>query len=300
MPPVMRAAEALLASIPAPRTIATSCGPLACVIEGAGPPLLALHGVMGGLDQSWLLARALWARPEGRTLIAIARPGYPGTPLETGRAADDQARAYAGLLDALGLDAAHVAAFSGGGPSALAFARQYPRRCRGLVLVSACTGRLETTPAQRARFESLSRLAGLPGIGRVPAWAMRQWPQLPSRAFIPDPGQRSRLLADPQAGPLFAALLLSSFTRMPARLPGTLNDVAHLARLPLRCDGGAAPVLAIHGTVDGVVPFAHAAGLARAMPHARVLALEGGTHMALFTHLSRVRAALARLPGADG
>lgn len=301
MHPMVTAAEAVLASIPPPRRIPTPRGPLACAIWGEGPPLLALHGVMGGLDQSWLLARAVLGREAGRQVIAIARPGYAGTPLETGRTAEEQAAAYAAALDALGLGAAHLAAFSGGGPSALAFARLYPERCRGLVLVSACTGHLEAPADARAGFARLGVVARLPVLPRLPAWVMRHWPQVPARAFVPDPVQRARLFADPEAGPLFGALLLSSFTDMDARLPGTLNDIAQFTRLPPCCGTGlATPMLVVHGTADGIVPFAHGTTLAREAPGARLLAVEGGTHMALFTHLARVRAAAAGLLDADG
>ncbi|WP_454915618.1 alpha/beta fold hydrolase [Xanthobacter sediminis] len=297
---VVKAAEALLASIPRPQVIPTPRGPLVCAIDGDGPPLLALHGIMGGLDQSWLLARALLARGEGRRVISVARPGYDGTPLETGRTAEEQAEAYAAVLEALGLGAAHVAAFSGGGPSALAFARLYPERCRGLVLVSACTGRLEAPPEARAGFTRLGAVVWLPALPQVPAWVMRHWPHVPARSFVPDHDQRARLFADPEAGPLFTALLLSSFTDMDKRLPGTLNDLDQFARLPSCCGAGlSTPMLAVHGTADGIVPFVHGVELARQAPGARLLAVEGGTHMALFTHLARVREAAAGLLGAD-
>jgi len=130
---------------------------------------------------------------------------------------------------------------------------------------------------------------------------MRHWPHVPARSFVPDPAQRARLFADPEAGPLFGALLLSSFTDMAGRLPGTLNDIDQFARLPPRCGAGlSTPALVAHGTADGIVPFAHGADFACQAPGARLLAVEGGTHMVLFTHLAKVREAAAGLLGADG
>lgn len=294
MHPVARAAESVLASIPAPREVATPRGPLTCAIGGEGQPLLALHGIMGGLDQSWLLAWALLERWDGWRVIAVARPGYPGTPLDTGRTAEQQAEAYAALLDELGLAAAHVAAFSGGGPSALAFARLFPERCRGLVLVSACTGRLEADPSARAGFERAGLLSWLPGVSRLPAWTVRHWPHAAAHSFVPDHDERARVFADAQAGPLLTALLLSSCIHMDERLPGTLQDIEEFATLPRFCGTGVrAPVLAVHGTADGIVPFAHGLTLLREAPGARLLALEGATHMALFTHIDEVREAVA-------
>jgi pimeloyl-ACP methyl ester carboxylesterase len=300
MHPVAKADE-LLASIPQPRFIETPRGGLSCAIGGEGPPLLALHGIMGGLDQSWLLARALLPLWQERRIIAVARPGYPGTPLATGRTAEAQAHAYAALLDVLGLKTVQVAAFSGGGPSALAFARLYPERCRGLVLVSACTGRLETQPAALAGLERAGVFARLPGLNHVPAWLVRHWPDTAARGFVPDDRQRAQVLADPQAGPLLTALLLSSCLAMGDRMPGTLNDVAEFANLPPCCGTGiAAPVLAVHGTADGIVPLAQGLSLADQMPTARLLALKGATHMALFTHIATVRREAAWILDAEG
>ncbi|MGR7996153.1 alpha/beta fold hydrolase [Xanthobacter sp. ZOL 2024] len=294
MHPVALAAERLLAAIPTPRMVATPGGALACTVEGEGVPVLALHGIMGGLDQSWLLARALLPDWAGWRIISIARPGYPGSPLATGVTAEAQAHAYAALLDQMGLDRAFVAAFSGGGPSALAFARLYPARCRGLVLVSACTGRLVAPPASRVGLERSEMFSRLPGLNRVPAFVVRRWPHWAAQGFVPDGAERTRVLADPAAGPLLAALLLSSCLDMAVRMPGTLSDVAQFATLPASCaDGVAAPLLALHGTRDGIVPFAHARAVTEAIAGARLVPLEGGTHMGVFTQLARVREAAA-------
>lgn len=301
MHPVARIAEEFLAAIPAPRIVPTARGPMACAILGEGRPLLALHGVMGGLDQSWLLAHAVLSRPKDWQIIAVARPGYPGTPLDSGRTAEEQAEAYAALLDALGLPAAHVVGFSGAGPSVLAFGRLHRERCRGLMLVSACTGHLATEPSTRAGLAHAGLLAHVPGMDHAPAWLVRHWPQMAARTFVPDDRQRMNVFADPEAGPLLTALLLSSCRHIPDRLPGTLNDISEFERLPPRCDARTElPLLAVHGTDDGIVPFAHGVELASHAPDARFLALPGATHMALFTHLAAVRREAARLLDANG
>ncbi len=67
----------------------------------------------------------------------MSRPGYLGTPLASGRSPADQARLYAALLGALGVRRAAVLAVSGGGPSALEFARLFPERCWAAVVVSS-------------------------------------------------------------------------------------------------------------------------------------------------------------------
>lgn len=83
-------------------------------MSGHGPAVLALHGAMGGYDQSAILAQALV--PDGHRVIAVSRPGYLGTPPAVGTTPEGQADALAALLDALGLADAAVVAVSGGCP----------------------------------------------------------------------------------------------------------------------------------------------------------------------------------------
>ncbi len=53
----------------------------------------------------------------------------------------------------------------------------------------------------------------------------------------------------------------------------------------------AVPVLIVHGTADRLVPFAqHAKALSSRIPGAELLAIEGGEHVALFTHREVVKA----------
>ncbi len=132
------------------RVAGTARGPVEYAEIGQGPAVLALHGRPGGYDQGLVMARSL-----GEDLarwIAVSRPGYLRTPLETGPTPAEQADAYAALLDTIGIGQAVVVGLSGGGPSALQFALCHSDRCRGLVLVSAVSRRKlpsERTPGQR-------------------------------------------------------------------------------------------------------------------------------------------------------
>src|SRR5262245_38660028 len=121
-------------------------GPLEYVMRGEGPTVLALHGGMGGFDQSQLLARALLGERTGHRVIAVSRPGYLGTPLYISPTPEEQADLYAQMLDRLRIDSAVAVAVSAGGPSALQFALRHPDRCRALILVSCCTGKLDVPP----------------------------------------------------------------------------------------------------------------------------------------------------------
>jgi pimeloyl-ACP methyl ester carboxylesterase len=266
-------------------------GPVETQFLGAGPPLLALHGGMGGFDQSLLLARAaLGGEPTAR-VIAVSRPGYLGTPLSSGRTPEQQADLYAGLLDRLGVSKSFVIAVSAGGPSALQFALRHPSRCAGLILVSCCTGQLDVPPEMAARLPAIKLLARLPWLAAIMRRRAERNPAKAALRSIRDAALAARTLADPNAGPLLRELQSSVLRRLAERLPGTLNDIdlfSAMSPIPVAAIG--TPMLVIHGSADRVVPFAHAQRVADSAPNATLLTIGGGEHVSLFTHLGQISA----------
>ncbi|MET0278283.1 MAG: alpha/beta hydrolase [Pseudorhodoplanes sp.] len=268
--------------------------PLDYTSTGDGRAILALHGGMGGIDQSQLLVRALLGEARGFRVIAVSRPGYPDTPLEAGRTPEQQADLYAQLLGQLGIESVVVTAVSAGGVSALQFAIRHPEKCRALILVSCCTGRLETPPEIQSRLRVMSMLTRVPGIAALMRWKVARSSEETARRSVADPEIRARTVGHPEAGSMLLALQLSVFDRLRRRLPGTLNDIALLAELDrIPFEQISAPALVIHGTGDRVVPFAHAQEAADGIPSAELFAIEGGEHVAMFTHLDEVRARTA-------
>jgi pimeloyl-ACP methyl ester carboxylesterase len=256
---------------------------------GEGPTLLALHGAMGGWDQAMILARVV--APAGFRSVALSRPGYLGTPLSAGRSPEEQADLYAATLDALGVERAAVIAVSGGGRSALRFVLRHPHRCWALVLVSS------VGEAIRGRLPPWYHLAMW--LGRrtwFSEWVRRRRGRdadSAARRSIRDPEVRARTLADPESGPLFRAMVASTADRIGMRLDGTRQDVRAGSAPPPALEDVRVPTLVVHGTADRVVPFArHGAVLARRIPGAELLALDGGEHVALFTHRPLVQARL--------
>lgn len=275
--------------------IQTQRGVVEYVSAGDGPAVLALHGAMGGYDQSLLLARCAISSP-GYRFIAVSRPGYLGTSLSLGELPEAQADCCAALLDALGIEQAAVIAVSGGGQCALQFALRHPDRCWGLVMVSACSAPL--TEPLPLRFHLMKVMARIPWlVDGMRKRAARQPEQAVSRS-IPDPELRARTLNDPEAGPLLMELQLSTMDRLAQRLPGTENDIKQSRRpfhYPL--ERITTPALVIHGTADRIAPFAHSKSLAATLPRAELLALEGGEHVTLFTHLHEIRARVRQFLG---
>jgi pimeloyl-ACP methyl ester carboxylesterase len=282
------------AAVPQPVLTSTSAGKLEHTDVGSGRPLLALHGGLGGYDQSWLLARALLAELAGFRVLALSRPGYLGTAQALGSTPEAQADAYAALLDVLGIERTIVVAVSAGGPSAIAFATRHSDRCDSLILVSTATGKLETAPVYLRRLRQLRWLAAVPGL--VPLIARRRLanPDSALRRSVPDDVLRRRTLAHPVAGPLVQAVQARLVAHLSRRIPGTLTDTSYLQTMTMPDYRQiAAPILVVHGEADPTVPVDHGRRVLDAVPAAAGLILPGGGHLALFTHLGEVREKVA-------
>jgi pimeloyl-ACP methyl ester carboxylesterase len=272
---------------PTPVSIRTARGAVEYATLGDGPTVLALHGAMGGWDQALILARTL--DPTRFRALALSRPGYLGTPLAAGRSPEEQADLYAAMLDTLGVDRAAAIAVSGGGPSAIRFALRHRDRCWALVLVSSVgepmTG---TLPLSYHLKMWLGRQAWFTARLRR---RIERDPESAAQRSIRDPDLRARTLADPEAGPLFRTLLTTTCDRMALRIEGTKQDVL-VGRAPTPpLEDVRVPTLVVHGTEDRVVPFAqHGAVLARRIPGAELLQIDGGEHVAIFTHRAPIKA----------
>ncbi len=117
------------------QVVASPFGNIEWAEGGTGVPVLVVHGSGGGFDQGELLARAVL--DEQCHWIAPSRFGYLRSTFHDGATFDEQAHAYAFLLDHLGIDRVAVVALSHGGPSALLFAALHPERVTSLTLLSA-------------------------------------------------------------------------------------------------------------------------------------------------------------------
>jgi pimeloyl-ACP methyl ester carboxylesterase len=263
---------------PESRVVTTSCGRVEISRQGRDrPTIVAVHGTPGGHDQIPALFPGFPG--EGLGLLCWSRPGYLRTPLASGRTFEEQADLLAALLDAVGVGAAGVFAFSGGGPVAVHFAARHPRRVWALVLESAVSG-----PRAWPRPWLVHSSVG--------NWLLRRasglWPvEVFSRLLRAESGldaERSRdrfarALRDPLRARVLEGLLLS--VSPPARRrAGLANDVACLERLgPLPFAAVSAPTLVVHGGLDADVPPEHAERAARAIPGAERLRVPDGLHL---------------------
>jgi pimeloyl-ACP methyl ester carboxylesterase len=246
-------------------------------VVGEGPPVLVIHGGAGGYDQGLLETGVL----ENFKFIAVSRPGYLRTPIETGRTPEDQANALAALLDELGIKRAAVIGTSMGGLVAIHFALHHPERCWGLVLVSAVNAPLPI------RLSALKPLAPLAETDFLPWILLRR-----DLLYLVRPNLREQTAEDPQKAEIIEKLIHTAYP-VSLRTPGMLNDadqIDELEAIPL--EEISAPTLVIHGTADNVVPFEQGVHSAELIPGASFLPVADGTHYTILTHMEKTRPAI--------
>ena len=203
-----------------------------------------LHGGMGGYDQGLILARAALADTGRFHVISVSRPGYLDTPLRSGETPEEQADMFAYLLDRLGVERSFVIAVSAGGPSALQFARRYPARCAGVILVSCCTGHLDIPPQVASRIPLMKLLARFPWLTALMRWRAGEIRSAAPSARIADEAVRTRTLGASRRRPADEGAAVEHHEQAGPAAPGTLNDMEQfsaMSRLPLRSHKRADP-----------------------------------------------------------
>lgn len=195
------------------------------VVDGDGPPVLLLHAGLGSLVE-W--RETLQALATDYRVIAADRWGYGHSGARPAFAdgffapdADEQAA----LLDALGVEAAHVVGHSDGGTVALWLARRHPARVRSLVVEAAHVfaeaetldalrtyGPPDRWPGSLRRY--LERLHGVKGQALGAAWLARwtsvdmdTWDMRDELPHIPQPTLIVQGTADPLSTPQQVAAL---------------------------------------------------------------------------------------------
>ncbi len=265
------------------RLIQTSHGPLEYAVLGEGLPLVVMHGSGGGARQGLLMRYLL--DPRRIQIIALSRPGYWGTPLETAPEIEQQADRVVELLDALNIDRAAVLGISAGGPPAAHFALRHPERCLGLVLLSA------VLPPPGKRLARMIR--SIPAAFRMLGfsdWPLRVFIALVRRVILPLMGWLNiRGLAQDEARCMVSEVF-EGMIPFSAWRAGTLNDHLRLGKTPLAFEACRVPALIVHGTADPIAAYEQARAAAAAVPGAKLVTIGGGSHGIFATHCQEVGA----------
>jgi 2-hydroxy-6-oxonona-2,4-dienedioate hydrolase len=209
----------------------------------------------------------------GYRVVLMDCPGWSKSdPIVcTGSRSELNARALAGLMDAIGLDKAHLIGNSMGGHSAVAFALAHPTRVGKLVLMGGGTGGtnlLTPTPTEGIkqigatyRAPTLENLKKLMGV------------------FVFDVSQVTDELIQSRLNNMLARREhLDNFVRSTEANPRQFPDVAH------RLGEIKSPALIIWGRDDRFVPMEVGLRLLGALPDARLHVFSRCGHWAQWEH----------------
>ncbi|MFI6536918.1 alpha/beta fold hydrolase [Nonomuraea sp. NPDC050547] len=216
---------------------------------GSGVPLVLVHGGESDRTQFATLRTHLGAgiraisydqRDSGITV-------NPPVPYTLGDLADD----LVALLDALGLQRAHLLGTSFGGAVAQHVALRHPGRVASLILVA-------TTPSYAMCVEAVDELLGMTHEDRQNAV---------SGFFLTPEGE--------------ADLRTRAAQTLTVRDPGQSarrHAVARQHEVWDRLGEIAAPTLIVHGTADRLAPYAGAVLMEQRIPDAELRSIEDGRH----------------------
>lgn len=139
-------------------------------IEGpAGAPVIAFSNSLGTTLEMW--DAQVPALSDRYRCLRFDTRGHGASAVVTGAATvDDLADDFAGLLDALAIERAHLVGLSLGGMMGQAFAVRCPQRLRSLTLVST-TAHTPPPEAWTARAETVRR----EGMGAIADAVMTRW-----------------------------------------------------------------------------------------------------------------------------
>ncbi len=267
-----------------PSTIQTSAGAVEYAMRGEGPVLLTVHGGPGGYDQGLALGELF--RKNGFSVLAMSRPGYLGTSLDTGASLEGQADALAAFLDALGLDKVAVCGASAGGPPSYLLAQRHPDRVVALL-------EIDSVSTDYAKAREINRTEEVLFLSKPGLWIMdfltRHFPEAMVKALLQSEsdleghelGERARhIVADP-AKLAFVQLLARTMSHdWDRRKAGVHNDLDNMNGMPpLPLDKISCPTLLFHGTAEADVTMEHAEYAHQAIAGSELFWIEGGSHV---------------------
>ena len=252
---------------------------------GTGPAVLVVHGSGGGYDQGELIAQALLSNEFH--WITPSRFGYLGSTFHDGAVWDDQAHAYAALLDHLGIDQVAVVAMSHGGPSALLFAVLHPERVSSLVLVSC--GVASSSAQDQTQANEKGEL--LTSIFRYDFiyWAISRLFKYRLMELI---GASEEVVAGLTADQRnLIEQFIDSMNPVSLRFDGALFD--NKTGLPgERISAITAPTLIVHAVDDTLQLYHNAEFAASTIPNAKLVRFGRGGHFLIGTEQTAIRTAV--------
>jgi pimeloyl-ACP methyl ester carboxylesterase len=270
---------------------ATRAGPIQYATIGVGRPVLVVHGTPGGCDQAAAMARFL-PRADFRAILP-SRPGYLATPLNDSGPIDRQADLLAALLDHLEIERVAVLCWSGGGPSSYRLAARHPDRITALVALAAVSKAIERPHEGVSERLLFSTRFGEWMLRMLTAHAPKQLisATLAAEGNLPKQqiAQLTEQVFEDEHKRRFVLQLDATITHRD-RDPGLDNDWNRFAAIDtLALEEIRTRCLLVHGSVDTDVPPDHSEHAHATIPESELITLEGGTHLAFYTHPDATR-----------
>ncbi|GEM_PF-759734 len=259
-----------------------------------GPVIAAIHGEPGNIFQCEYIFAGL--RSPNFRYLAWSRPGYLGTPLESGKTIKEQSELFLALLDFLGINKVAIIGFSFGGVLAMDFAIRYPERACAIILDASVAKRI---PYGRSFYRYMVNFFAFSDIGNwISSLVSSISKKLSIRSLIKcysnlDGNEIKELLDDiandEDMSQIVCNSLIRSMTPFSLNKRGFRNDARNYHHLDtLAFNKISAPVLIIHGDRDGEVPFEHGVYLSKTIANAEFLHLKGSMHFTLLSNEDEV------------
>ena len=240
-------------------SIDTSAGRIGIAVAGRdrdATPILFLHGV--GSDKS-VWAPQLDHFGASRPAVAIDYPGYGESASHDGASRDDFARAAIAVLDAFGIERAHICGLSLGGVVALALNALAPDRCASLILADS----FAVHPDGAAIFKR--------GADASRAGPMRALAEARAPALLGEAAQGDTALV---------AQVIETMAGIDPTAYRQGGEAVWLADQRERAAAVAVPTLIIVGDEDTITPPALSRELAGMISGAQLVEIAGAGHLA--------------------
>ncbi|HKV05169.1 MAG TPA: alpha/beta fold hydrolase [Candidatus Acidoferrales bacterium] len=226
--------------------------------QGQGVPILLIMG-LGWASDLWHRTRPILSS-HYRTIVldnrGVGRSDVPPGPYPIAVMASDAAA----VLDAAGIESAHVFGVSMGGMIAQEFALQYPQRVKTLILGCTAAGGPQAVSAGPEVVEALLHRSSNPD----------EFAETTNRFIYDSSTPRDRIEAD--------MLLRKKWYPTELGYTSQLQGIAAWEAYS-RLDQITAPTLVIHGETDRLVPPANGRLIAQRIPGAKLAMIPHASHV---------------------